>query len=175
MNEQPLPLHRSARFASTTATTTAVGAIARGVCCVLPFALPAVELAGRGRREPWLGQAFCGALYSAGALAQHRVGMGCRQLHPDRTSPRPINDSCDVRRNASAWRRAPVGLTKCAAALPTGRSNTLTFSGEMRFVTSVASDSVFDGPRPEALDRPTWVSVSNGTDAARSGPYDGGE
>lgn len=69
MNEQPLPLHRGAsRFASTAATTTAIGAIACGVCCVLPFALPAVVLAGTGGVIAWFGQAFWGALYSAGVL-----------------------------------------------------------------------------------------------------------
>ncbi len=69
MSEQPLPLHRGAsRLASTAATTTALGAIACGVCCVLPFALPAVGLAGTGGAVAWLGQAFWGALYLAGAL-----------------------------------------------------------------------------------------------------------
>ncbi len=69
MNEQPLPLHRGAsRFASTAAATTAIGAIACGVCCVLPFALPAVVLAGTGGIIAWFGQAFWGALYLAGAL-----------------------------------------------------------------------------------------------------------
>ncbi|MGE3344055.1 MAG: hypothetical protein AB7L71_11535 [Vicinamibacterales bacterium] len=69
MNEQPLPLHRGAtRIASTAATTTAIGAIACGVCCVLPFALPAVALAGTGGVIAWLGRAFWPALYSAGAL-----------------------------------------------------------------------------------------------------------
>jgi len=69
MNEQPLPLHRGAtRIASTAATTTAIGAIACGVCCVLPFALPAVALAGTGGVIAWLGQAFWGALYTAGTL-----------------------------------------------------------------------------------------------------------
>lgn len=69
MNEQPLPFHRGApRLASTAATTTAVGAIACGVCCVLPFAVPAVALAGTGGLIAGLGQAFWGALYLAGAL-----------------------------------------------------------------------------------------------------------
>ncbi len=69
MNEQPLPLHRGAtRLASTAATTTAIGAIACGICCVLPFALPAVALAGTGGVIAWFGQAFWGALYTAGAL-----------------------------------------------------------------------------------------------------------
>lgn len=69
MNEQPLPLHRGCtRLASTAATTTAIGAIACGVCCVLPFALPAVALAGTGGVIAWFGQAFWGALYTAGAL-----------------------------------------------------------------------------------------------------------
>ena len=69
MTEQPLPLNRGAsRLASTAATTTAIGAIACGVCCVLPFALPAVALAGTGGVIAWFGQAFWGALYTAGAL-----------------------------------------------------------------------------------------------------------
>jgi len=69
MNDQPLPLHRGAStLASTAATTTALGAIACGACCVLPFALPAVALAGTGGVIAWLGQAFWGALYLAGAL-----------------------------------------------------------------------------------------------------------
>ena len=69
MNEQHLPLHRgTSRLASTAATTTALGAIACGVCCVLPFALPAIVLAGTGGVIAWLGQAFWGALYLAGAL-----------------------------------------------------------------------------------------------------------
>ncbi len=69
MNEQPLPLHRGAsRLASSAATTTAIGAIAFGVCCVLPFALPAVVLAGTGGAIAWFGKAFWGALYTAGAL-----------------------------------------------------------------------------------------------------------
>ena len=69
MNEQPFPLHRgTTRLASAAATTTAIGAIACGVCCVLPFALPAVALAGTGGVIAWFGQAFWGALYTAGAL-----------------------------------------------------------------------------------------------------------
>ena len=69
MNEQPLALHQGAsRLASTAATTTALGAIACGVCCVLPFALSAVVLAGTGGAIAWLGQAFWGALYTAAAL-----------------------------------------------------------------------------------------------------------
>ncbi len=69
MTEQPLPLNRGAsRLASTAATTTAIGAIACGVCCVLPFALPAVALAGTGGVIAWFGQAFWGALYTAAAL-----------------------------------------------------------------------------------------------------------
>lgn len=69
MNQQPLSLHRGAtRLASTVATTTAIGAIACGVCCALPFALPAIVLAGVGGVIAWLGQAFWEALSLAGAL-----------------------------------------------------------------------------------------------------------
>ena len=88
MNEQPLPLHRGAsRFASTAATTTAVGAIACGVCCVLPFALPAVVLAGTGGVIAWLGQAFWGALYSAGTLVA--IAWGWVATSSIRTGRRP--------------------------------------------------------------------------------------
>jgi len=112
MNEQPLPLHRGAkRIASTAATTTAIGAIACGVCCVLPFALPAVALAGTGGVIAWLGQAFWGALYTAGTLVTIGVGVGSRQQHPHRTSPRPVNDSGDVRRDVRARPRACVAST----------------------------------------------------------------
>lgn len=69
MREQSLPLHRGAtRLASTAATATALGAIACGVCCVLPFALPAVALASTGGMIAWFGGAFWGALYLASAL-----------------------------------------------------------------------------------------------------------
>ena len=88
MNEQPLPLHRGAsRLASTAATTTALGAIACGVCCVLPFALPAVVLAGTGGVIAWLGQAFWGALYLAGALVA--IAWGCVATSSIRTGRRP--------------------------------------------------------------------------------------
>ena len=88
MNEQPLPLHRGAsRLASTAATTTALGAIACGVCCVLPFALPAVVLAGTGGVIAWLGQAFWGALYLAGALVT--IAWGSVATSSIRTGRRP--------------------------------------------------------------------------------------
>lgn len=51
--------------ASGAAVTAAVGAVACGVCCVLPFAMPAVALAASGGVLAWLGQAFWGALYLA--------------------------------------------------------------------------------------------------------------
>lgn len=69
MIEQPVPLHRHAsRLTSAAATATAVGAIACGVCCALPFALPAVALASAGGVIAWFGQAFWPALYTASAL-----------------------------------------------------------------------------------------------------------
>ena len=92
MTEQPLPLHRGAsRLASTAATTTAIGAIACGVCCVLPFALPAVVLAGTGGVIAWFGQAFWGALYTAGALVT--IGWVWVVVSSVRTARRPARST----------------------------------------------------------------------------------
>lgn len=54
--------------ASAAAATVAVGAVACGVCCVLPFALPAVMLATSGGVLALFAQAFWGALYLATVL-----------------------------------------------------------------------------------------------------------
>jgi hypothetical protein len=53
------------RAASAAAATVAVGAVACGVCCMLPFALPAVVLASSGGVLAVFAQAFWGALYLA--------------------------------------------------------------------------------------------------------------
>lgn len=54
--------------ASAAAATAAIGAVACGICCVLPFALPAVVLASSGGVLAVFAQAFWGALYLATAL-----------------------------------------------------------------------------------------------------------
>jgi hypothetical protein len=54
--------------ASAAAATVAVGAVACGVCCVLPFALPAVVLASSGGVLAIFAEAFWGALYLATAM-----------------------------------------------------------------------------------------------------------
>jgi hypothetical protein len=56
------------RTASAAAATVAVGAVACGICCVLPFALPAVVLAFSGGALAFFAQAFWGALYLATIL-----------------------------------------------------------------------------------------------------------
>jgi hypothetical protein len=56
------------RTASTAAATVAIGAVACGVCCVLPFALPAVVLATSGGVLAVFAKAFWGALYLATAM-----------------------------------------------------------------------------------------------------------
>jgi hypothetical protein len=56
------------RTASTAAATVAIGAVACGVCCVLPFALPAVVLAASGSVLAVFAKAFWGALYLATAM-----------------------------------------------------------------------------------------------------------
>lgn len=48
-------MRRPERTASVAAMTTAAGAVACGVCCVLPFAFPAVAAAGAGSVLAWLG------------------------------------------------------------------------------------------------------------------------
>jgi len=53
------------RTASVAALTTATGAVACGVCCVRPFAFPAVAAAGTGSMLAW----FAGADSWATALA----------------------------------------------------------------------------------------------------------
>jgi len=58
------------RAASAAAATVAIGAVACGVCCVLPFALPAVVLAASGGVLAFFAKAFWGALYLA-------TGMVC--------------------------------------------------------------------------------------------------
>lgn len=45
------------RAASVAALTTAAGAVACGVCCVLPFAVPAVVAASAGGALAWLARA----------------------------------------------------------------------------------------------------------------------
>jgi hypothetical protein len=47
----------ASRAASVAALTTAAGAVACGVCCVLPFAVPAVAAAGVGGALAWVGRA----------------------------------------------------------------------------------------------------------------------
>jgi hypothetical protein len=47
----------ASRTASVAALTTAAGAVACGVCCVLPFALPAFAAASTGGALAWIGRA----------------------------------------------------------------------------------------------------------------------
>jgi len=53
---------------SAAAVTVAIGAAACGVCCVLPFALPAVALAASGGVLALFATAFRGALYLAAGI-----------------------------------------------------------------------------------------------------------
>ena len=77
------------RAASAGAAAAAVGAVACGVCCVLPFALPAVVLASSGGVLAAFAQAFWGALYLATAM----VGGAWLWVLADtrRTGRRPAN------------------------------------------------------------------------------------
>ncbi|MEZ5289766.1 MAG: hypothetical protein R2745_01645 [Vicinamibacterales bacterium] len=70
MSERRLPMAppSSGRAVSATAATVAIGAIACGVCCALPFALPAVMLASTGGLLALFAQAYWWALYIAVAM-----------------------------------------------------------------------------------------------------------
>jgi hypothetical protein len=59
------------RAASAAAATVAVGAVACGVCCVLPFALPAVVVASSGGVLAAVAQAFWGLLYLATVMDEN--------------------------------------------------------------------------------------------------------
>jgi hypothetical protein len=61
------------RTASVAALTTAAGAVACGVCCVLPFAFPAVAAAGTGSLLAW----FAGAHSWATVVATVMVAGAC--------------------------------------------------------------------------------------------------
>lgn len=56
------------RAGSAAAATVAIGAVACGVCCVLPFALPAVVIASSGGVLAVFAQVFWGALYLAAVM-----------------------------------------------------------------------------------------------------------
>lgn len=67
---RPLPVltRPPARPTSTAATTLAMGAVACGVCCALPFAAPAVALATSGGLIAFVARTFAWALYPALAM-----------------------------------------------------------------------------------------------------------
>ena len=65
-----LPVTGQERTARIAAVTTAAGAVACGVCCVLPFALPTVIVASMGGVFAW----FAGAHSWATTLAAVIVG-----------------------------------------------------------------------------------------------------
>lgn len=88
------------RAASAAAATVAVGAVACGVCCVLPFALPAVVLASSGGVLAVFAQAFWGALY----LATIMVGGAWLWVFADtrRTGKRPARSTLTMMAVATA-------------------------------------------------------------------------
>ncbi len=94
--------------ASAAAATVAVGAVACGVCCVLPFALPAVMLASSGGVLAVFAQAFWGALY----LATVMVGGAWLWVFADtrRTGRRPNRSTLTmmVARHRGTRRRSRV-------------------------------------------------------------------
>src|SRR4051794_21093498 len=70
------------RTASVAALTTAAGAVACGVCCVLPFAFPAVAAAGTGSLLAWFAEAHSWATALASVIvagAWGSIGFQSRQ------------------------------------------------------------------------------------------------
>jgi hypothetical protein len=60
--------NRSERTASVAALTTAAGAVVCGVCCVVPFAFPAVAAAGSGSLLAWIAGAHTWATAFAAVI-----------------------------------------------------------------------------------------------------------
>ena len=82
-------MKRPERTASVAAMTTAAGAVACGVCCVLPFAFPAVAAAGAGGVLAWFGgvQSWATALATI-IVAGAWISVGV-QSHRARAKPSP--------------------------------------------------------------------------------------
>ena len=87
----PVLVPAPARMASTAATTLAIGAVACGVCCALPFALPAVVLASTGGLIAFLAQASWWALYLATVMVAGAWLWVARDLK--RTGKRPARST----------------------------------------------------------------------------------
>ncbi|MEQ1760551.1 MAG: hypothetical protein ABL986_19750 [Vicinamibacterales bacterium] len=74
-------------MASAAAVTSAAGAVACGVCCVLPFAIPAVTAAGLGGVIAWFAGSLKPATYLSLALVSVAwVSVGA-QSYTMRRSP----------------------------------------------------------------------------------------
>jgi len=93
MDRQPLPLVRpmAGQAASAAAATVAMGAVACGVCCVLPFVLPAVILASTGSVLALVAGAFWWALHVATGLVMVAWAWVARDMW--RTSRRPARQT----------------------------------------------------------------------------------
>lgn len=78
------PTNRGGRVTGPIAVTTATAALACGVCCVLPIALPAIALTTTGGVLAWLGgahpwiTAIAGAAVIGGWLRVWRVSAKAR-------------------------------------------------------------------------------------------------
>ena len=103
-----LKIEAPERAARGAALTVAAGAVACGVCCVLPFALPAVALASSGGIIAWL----AGFQFWATVLAANIVA---RRMDLDRGAKRKcesqacaINDLHDGNFDRSVALRAAV-------------------------------------------------------------------
>lgn len=84
-----LMLSRTSRAASVAALTTAASAVACGVCCVLPFALPAVAVATTGGALAWLGRAHgIMTLIASTIVITAWIWVGA-QSHRSRRRPAP--------------------------------------------------------------------------------------
>jgi hypothetical protein len=93
------------RAASVAALTTAAGAVACGVCCVLPFALPAVVAAGAGGTLAWVGRAHGTMTLIASAMWWPRGSQWAfRAAARGRDPRRPLYMRWPLRPPSSRWR-----------------------------------------------------------------------
>lgn len=77
------------RIAGVTAAAVAIGALACGVCCVLPFALPAAILAVSGGVLAWFGGLYSGmSLLAVAAVLISWGWVGWRSLRARRPPAR---------------------------------------------------------------------------------------
>jgi hypothetical protein len=100
--------------ASAAAATMAIGAVACGVCCVLPFARPAVLLASSGGVLGMFAQAFWGALYLSTAMVAGAWLWVLAGQPPHREATGASDTDHDGHRDRCARRRGHVAHSRAS-------------------------------------------------------------